>query len=293
MILILGSEGQLAQSFQNLLKSENANYRPFQVLGRKEIDFLKPEETLKKIAEYKPRWIINTAAYTLVDKAESEKELCYQINALTPIRIAQWCKEENVNFVHYSTDYVFNGSGEKAWLETNHTDPINYYGQTKRASEEGIIQTECPHLIFRISWVYHSVGSNFVKTMLRLGSEREELKIVNDQIGYPSYAPDIARASYECISKIEKSNEVPFDLLHLSSGHHTSWFQFAETIFAKAKALGLPIKVKKLIPINTSEYPTPAKRPLNSRLDSSKIQNLYGIHLPHWQESLDTCLKAL
>lgn len=293
MILILGSEGQLAQAFQSLLKSKTGNNRPFQVLGRKEIDFLKPEETIKKIAEYQPRWIINTAAYTLVDKAETEKEICYQVNALTPIRIAQWCKEENVNLVHYSTDYVFNGSGEKPWFETDDTDPINYYGQTKRASEEGIIQTECPHLIFRISWVYHSVGNNFVKTMLRLGSEREELKIVSDQIGYPSFAPDIAQASFDCITKIENSNTTPSELLHLSSQYHTSWFQFAETIFAKAKARGRPLKIKNLIPITSAEYPTPAKRPLNSRLDSGKIQNLYGVTLPNWQDSLDTCLNAL
>jgi dTDP-4-dehydrorhamnose reductase len=293
MILILGSEGQLTQSFQHLLKTENRLGYGVQVLGRKEIDFLNPEATIKKISKYHPKWIINAAAYTMVDKAETEKELCYQINALTPIRIAQWCKEENVNFIHYSTDYVFDGSGKNPWFETDHTNPINYYGQTKRASEEGIIQTECPHLIFRISWVYHSLGNNFVKTMLRLGAEREELKIVNDQVGYPSFAPDLARASLSCIEQVEKNKTVPFELLHLSSSHHTTWFDFAEAIFAKTREKGIPLKIKNLVPISSQEYPTPAKRPLNSRLNSEKIKNLYGITLPHWQDSLNECLNQI
>lgn len=292
MILILGSDGQLAQSFKHLL-SKQSDSVPFAVLGRKEIDFLNPEATLKKIADYKPEWIINTAAYTLVDKAESEKELCFQINTLTPIRIAQSCKEEHVNFVHYSTDYVFNGTGEEPWGETDTTNPINYYGQTKRASEEGIIQSECAHLIFRISWVYHYLGNNFVKTMLKLGSEKEELKIINDQIGYPSFAPDIAQATLDCIRQQNEKKVAPSELLHLSSHHHTTWYDFANTIFEKARELGFPLKVKNVIPISTSEYPAAAKRPHNSRLNSTKIHELYNITLPDWKNSLDVCLKQI
>jgi dTDP-4-dehydrorhamnose reductase len=292
MILILGAEGQLAQAFKNLLSLQNDQVR-FEVLGRKDIDFLNPEATLKKIAQYQPEWIINTAAYTFVDKAESERELCFQINTLTPIRIAQWCKEEHVNLVQYSTDYVFNGSGKEARLETDITDPINYYGQTKRASEEGIIQSECAHLIFRISWVYHYLGNNFVKTMLKLGSEREELRIINDQFGYPSYAPDIAKATLACIQHHIDTKTAPSKLLHLSSSDYTSWYNFAKTIFEKAQTLGLPLKVKNIIPIATSEYPTPAKRPLNSRLNSSKVHELYNISLPNWEKSLETCLTKI
>jgi dTDP-4-dehydrorhamnose reductase len=308
MILILGSEGQLAQSFKNLLSDRNAaltlknvspndflgsDFLEFKVLGRNEIDFINPDATIKKIAEYEPKWIINTAAYTMVDKAESEKELCFQINALTPIRIAHWCKEEHVNLIHYSTDYVFNGAGDVPWVETDKTDPINYYGQTKRASEEGIIQSECAHLIFRISWVYNYIGTNFVKTMLRLGAEREELKIVSDQVGYPSYAPDIAKATLECMLNFIDKKSAPSELLHLSSSDHTTWYQFAQTIFSKARTLGIPLKVKNVVPITTAEYPAPAKRILNSRLNSDKIKELYNITLPNWEKSLENCLTKL
>jgi dTDP-4-dehydrorhamnose reductase len=292
MILILGSEGQISNAFKNILNQQK-NTLKFEFLGRNEIDFLKPEYTIKKISEFKPQWIINAAAYTFVDKAESEKELCFQINTLTPIRIAQWCKDEQVNLIHYSTDYVFNGLGEKPWIESDNTDPINYYGQTKRSSEEGIIQSESAHLIFRISWVYHHFGNNFVKTMLKLGKEREELKIINDQVGYPSYAPDIAQATFDCIQFHTANKTTPRQLLHLSSDEHTTWYNFAKIIFKKAQEMNIPLKVKNIIPISTQEYPTAANRPLNSRLNSTKISESYNIHLPKWEDSLQTCLNKI
>lgn len=347
-IVILGTEGQLAQSFRKLTTqlanntTQQSVVRPrngtknntppiidlfslnaqsplskceFIFLKRDQIDFSQPEKVLAQLEFLKPNIVINSAAYTAVDKAETEKELAYQINALTPIRISHWCKENNALMIHYSTDYVFDGSGVEPKSENDPTNPVNYYGFTKRASEEGILQSGCPYLIFRISWVYNEVGTNFVKTMLRLGSQREELKIVNDQVGYPSYAQDIAGATLQIIENCllqnienglvsldnEKTSqptffkvEWPREIYHLSSHTHaTSWFQFAQTIFQYGKELGFSLVVKNVIPITSAEFPTPAKRPLNSRLNSEKIRNGINIVLPDWKNSLLRCMQEM
>jgi len=216
MILVFGKNGQVATALREILPEAI-------FLGSEAANFLSPESVIQALETHKPTVIINAAAYTQVDKAETERDAALTINAKTPGTIAQWCKSHNALLIHYSTDYVFDGSGDKPWLETDTPNPQNYYGLSKWEGEKAIQASGCKHYIFRVSWVYSPWGANFKKTILRLAQEREELKIVADQWGSPTKAEDIAGASQE------------FGLYHWRFSEYTTWHQFAMTIVEEAK----------------------------------------------------------
>lgn len=290
-LLVFGKGGQLGSNFIELLENNSQYNSTFPTL--EECDF-SDEKNVRKYLEnlkIKPDFIINCSAYTAVDKAEDEKELCYKINTGSVAEIANFCAKNNVTLIHYSTDYVFNGSGEKPFSEDNIKDlePLNYYGFSKLESEKLVEKSECKNFIFRISWVYNHVGKNFPFTMIRLASEKEELKIVADQIGSPCYSLDIAKATLEIIRK----NSTQYGIYHLTPHEYISWFEFTKMIVEKAKKYDFPIKVKNILPINTSDYPVRAERPLNSRLDSDKIFKAFGIKLPSIDTSLEEFFKKI
>jgi dTDP-4-dehydrorhamnose reductase len=259
MILVFGKNGQVATALREILPTAT-------FLGSDQANFLNQASVLSALDEYKPKIVINAAAYTQVDKAESEKENAMIINATTPGAIAQWCKSNNALLVHYSTDYVFDGTGERPWLETDAPNPVNYYGFSKLEGEKAITASGCKNYIFRVSWVYSPWGNNFKKTILRLAQEREELKIVADQWGSPTRAEDIAKETKAFVEKFQSGKALDFGIYHLRFNDFTNWHQFAVSIVEEATQAGLPIKAKNILPIPTEAFPTPAKRPKNSRL---------------------------
>lgn len=285
-ILVFGKDGQVATSLQELWGAKAT------FLGRTQADFLKPASVIQALEEKKPRTIVIASAYTAVDKAETEKEAALQINAKTPGLVGSWAANHGARVIHYSSDYVYPGTGNEARDEEAPTGPLNYYGETKLAGDRALIESGVEAWILRTSWVYSHTGANFVKTMLRLGSEREELSVVADQIGAPTYAPAIAEATDRLLKAVESSRKNP-GVYHLCASGTCSWHEFAETIFAQARELGVPLKVARVKPITTAEYPTPAKRPLNSRLSTAKLARDFGIELPPWKESLNLCLRRL
>ncbi len=265
MILVFGKNGQVATALQQHFP--NALF-----LGHDKANFLDSAAIEKILDHHQPRIVINAAAYTQVDKAESEKKEALQINAKTPEVIAQWCKRSKALLIHYSTDYVFNGSGDRPWVETDIPDPVNYYGHSKWEGEKAIQKSGCPHYIFRVSWVYSPWGQNFKKTILRLALEREELQIVNDQWGAPTKAEDIAKETARIVEKYQSGNPPEYGIYHWRFADYTTWHQFALDIVQEAKQMGLPIKVKNIKGIPTEAYPTPAKRPKNSRLGTVRTE---------------------
>lgn len=284
-VLVLGTQGQLTQS----LACEKKSFL-IEFLGRPDLDFENPELTLQKIKEKDFSHLLNATAYTAVDKAESEKEKALLINATTPGLLAQYCADHGKTMIHFSTDYVFDGHSTKPWKESDPVSPVNFYGQTKLQGEQEILSTRGKHFIFRTSWVYSQFGHNFMKTMLRFGSERDVMKVVCDQAGTPSFAGDLAKALVYLLEKNldEKANA---GIYHLTGSGQTTWHQFAEWIFSCAKELGFPLKVQNVQAISTSEFPTPAKRPAYSVLDNSLFQNTFHYSMPDWKESVPTCLK--
>ena len=248
-------------------------------------------QTIRKCA---PDVIVNAAAYTAVDKAESEPDQVRTINALAPGVLAQEAKHANAWLVHYSTDYVFDGSGDKPWLETDATAPLNVYGATKLESELAIRETGCKHLIFRTSWVYGTRGGNFAKTMLRLAQERDSLKVINDQIGAPTGAELLADVTAHAIRAARQQTDVS-GIYHLVASGEISWHGYASFVLDFARQSGMQLKVAPdaIQPVPTSAFPTPARRPHNSRMATAKLQQTFGLHLPHWQTGLARMLKEL
>lgn len=281
-LLLIGKSGQIGSNLAELCGDCNSP-------SSKELDLSKPETIYPKLKTFSPEIIINAAAYTSVDLAEDEKELCDKINHLSVAEIAKYCAENNTFLIHYSTDYVFDGTGEKEFKEDNTANlkPRNHYGATKLAGEEAIRESGCKYLILRTSWVYNHSEKNFVKTILKLASEREELKIIDDQIGSPSYAKDLAEATVRMLSDLKTGT------YHLVPQEQISWYKFAKMIVEEAKIQGFPIKVEKITPITTADYPTKASRPLNSRLSTKKLLNDYGIILPSISSSLKNCLQKM
>ncbi|GIL16333.1 MAG: NAD(P)-dependent oxidoreductase [Oligoflexia bacterium] len=287
-ILVFGKSGQVAQALSTLSIGARAIF-----LSKDEVNFESPSQIQNVLDQHSPTHIINCSAYTAVDQAEVEQDKARLLNATAPGVIAQWCAAHQAQLIHYSTDYVFDGAGEQFWKETDRPNPLNWYGQTKYEGELAIQNSGCAHIILRISWVYSYVGTNFVKTMLRLGSQKEELSVINDQVGYPTSALDVARAT-EKILEVNSQRQSPFrGIYHLSGEPKTTWFEFASEIFRQAREMGYPLTVKNIRPIQTSEYPTRARRPLNSRLDSHKIHSDFGIELPDWKVSLHNCLRKI
>lgn len=281
--LITGANGQLGRALQALMPQAVA-------LNRQQLDLSLIELIPETLAVHKPSIIFNAAAYTAVDKAEEETVMAHLINAEAPAVMAAYCKAKSIPLVHYSTDYVFDGSGEQPHQETNTPAPLNVYGQSKLKGEEYILQSGIDALIFRTSWVYDAQGKNFLNTMLRLAKEREALSVVGDQIGRPSYAPHLAKLSLQAVENAARSARFPSGVYHLTgTGEFTSWHGFAEAIF---DAYAGELAVKQVTAIPTAQYPTPATRPINSRLDCSKAKNILGVEMPDWKDGLKECLSA-
>lgn len=252
-------------------------------------DFDAPESLLGLLDRLRPSVVINAAAYTAVDKAEQESEAAFRANALAPGVIAQWCAAHGVPMVHYSTDYVFNGQGTAPYIENEATAPLGVYGSSKRDGEDAVRAAGGRHLIFRTAWVYASHGGNFLRTMLRVGAERDELRVVADQVGTPTPAALIADVTAQAL---QHSGQLS-GTWHLTASGQTSWHGFAEAIFAEAVAMGVLAKAPSVQPISSAEYPTPAKRPAWSVLDNSKLQHDFGIELPAWQAGLHQVMSEI
>lgn len=288
-ILILGVGGQLGTAWATLL---GKNALP---LAQKDIDFLDPQfiqKLEKKTAGLKLAAVINAAAYTAVDQAEGEGRAdAMRINAEAVGELAAWCKKRKVPLVHYSTDYVFDGSSDAPRYEYALPRPLNAYGESKLAGERAVAEAGGKYLIFRTSWLYDAHGKNFFNTMLRLFKEKESLKVVSDQVGAPTYVPYLAEASKEALEHALALPDFPSGTYHLCSTGETSWHGFAEAIFALARTHDSGIRCRHIDPIPTAEYRVPAKRPLNSRLDCGKAEKALGVRLPDWEEGLRECFK--
>ena len=279
-ILLTGSGGQLAQELEPILLSAG------QVIAgdRTFFDLSQADSIRQLMGEIKPDLVVNCAAYTAVDKAESEPELANAVNGIAPGILAEECEKSGAALIHISTDYVFGGSQGYPYSETDTTNPLGVYGKSKLAGELSIIKALDRHIIIRTAWVYGNGGKgNFVKTMLRLGKDREEIRVVADQIGSPTWTGDLAGAISQITSGIRP--EI-FGTYHYTNSGVASWYDFAVAIFEEAKQLKFPLKVQRVIPITTPEYPTPAKRPAYSVLSSTKISAVLGTHPPHWREGL-------
>ena len=277
MILVFGKSGQVATELQRQAEVT--------ALGRAQADLSDPQACAAVIADMKPSVVINAAAYTAVDKAEEEEALAQTVNAAAPGAMAGACAHLDVPFLHVSTDYVFDGSGIDAWKETDPVSPQNAYGRTKLAGEEAVRTSGARHIILRTAWVFSAHGNNFLKTMLRLSETRDALNIVDDQIGGPTPAADIAATLLRLADDMRGGAEG--GTYHYAGVPHTSWAEFARTIFAHAKrdvaVTGIPSK----------EYPTPAQRPLNSRLDCAKLTSDFGMSPADWNAGLAAVLKDL
>lgn len=288
-ILLTGITGQLGQELQQTL----APLGEVIGVGRKTLDLAQPDRIRQVINEVKPDAIANAAAYTAVDKAESEPELATAINAIAPKIMAQEAQQLGATLLHVSTDYVFDGQKNTPYTEDDTPNPLSVYGQTKLAGEAGVREACEDYLILRTAWVYSASGRNFAKTMLRLGSEREELRVVADQLGTPTRARDIAQAIQRLLQIRTQNAQCTNNIYHYTSSGVASWYDFAVAIFEEAKRLGFPLKVQKVVPITTSEYPTPAKRPAYSLLSGQRIAALLETHPSHWRESLRQMLVEL
>lgn len=291
-ILIFGAAGQLGVELRRSFTASSV----VTAVDRASGDLANPDQLRALIRDVKPAVILNGAAYTAVDRAESEPELAYAINAAGPRILAEEALRLNALLVHYSTDYVFDGAKSAPWAETDATNPLNVYGASKLAGEQAIQSIGGRYLIFRTSWVYGPHGKNFLLTMLRLGRERDRLSIVGDQFGAPTTSIELARATHEVVSSILANRFAAAEewagLYHMTCAGSTSWFGFAQAIFARASAV-LDVKSPELAPITTADYPTPAARPRNSVLSNDKLHIRFGVQLAPWQSALDAAIAQL
>ncbi|MCY4753344.1 dTDP-4-dehydrorhamnose reductase [Pelomonas aquatica] len=257
-------------------------------------DFTQPDQLLSRVQALAPQVIVNAAAHTAVDKAESEPELARRINAATPALLAIEAKRLGALFVHYSTDYVFDGSGSQPRDEEAPVAPLSVYGSTKAEGEDAVRASGCQHLILRTSWVYAARGGNFAKTMLRLAAERDQLKVIADQIGAPTGADLLADLTTHML-RAARVNPALTGTYHAVAGGEVSWHDYARFVIEFARARGVAIKVapEQILGIPTSDYPTPARRPLNSRLSTAKLQQRFGLRLPHWQQGVERMLNEI
>ena len=299
-ILLLGKNGQVGWELQRSL----AVLGEVVALDRHGADGLCGDLSdlaglARTVQAVQPQLIVNAAAYTAVDQAESEVELARKLNALAPGVLAQEAVRLKAWLIHYSTDYVFDGSGNAPWMETDATTPLSVYGRTKLEGEQAITASGCRHLIFRTSWVYGARGGNFAKTMLRLATEREQLNVIDDQIGAPTGADLLADVTAHAVRyvlpPIRHNDLTPLGIYHLAAAGETTWHGYARFVLARAQAAGRLLKVgpEQVRAIPTSAYPTPARRPHNSRLDTSRLQNTFGLNLPHWQAGVARMLDEI
>ena len=290
-ILLLGKNGQVGFELQRSL----APLGEVLALDRNSTSHCGDLSNLDGLAEtvrvYRPNVVVNAAAYTAVDKAESDAETAHRINALAPEVLSRACAALGAYLVHYSTDYVFNGSGQIPWAETDPTGPLNVYGHSKLAGEQGIAKQGAKHVIFRTSWVYGTEGGNFAKTMLRLAQEREKMTVIHDQFGAPTGAALLADITATALQAQQRLTGI----YHLAAAGETTWFDYAAYVLAQAKLRkpDLKLAVKEFLPVATTEFPTPAKRPLNSRLNCSHLEQALQLKLPAWQTGVDQLLSKI
>lgn len=291
-ILLFGKTGQVGWELQRALaplgKITALSTRSTEWCG----DLTQPEEIRKSIQNLRPDIIVNAAAYTAVDKAESEPDLAELINSTSVKVMAEEAKNLNAILIHYSTDYVYSGEGHNRWRESDKPEPRNVYGKTKLSGEQAITAADIQYLIFRTSWVYASRSNNFIKTMLRLGSEKEALNIINDQIGAPTGAALIADITAHALRMVQANPDLR-GIYNLAAAGETSWFDYASLIFTESEKYSTGLKIRKLIPIKTAEYITPAKRPLNSRLDLSRLEKSFGLNMPPWQDGVRYVIQEI
>lgn len=290
-ILLLGKNGQVGWELQRSL----APLGELIALDRQNAaglcgDLSNLDGLRQTLRNLRPDIVVNAAAYTAVDKAESEPELAQLINAQAPALLAEEMQRLGGWLVHYSTDYVFDGSGSTPWQETDAVASLSRYGHSKLLGEQAIQASGCQHLIFRTSWVYGAHGNNFAKTMLRLVRERTELKVIDDQFGAPTGAELLADVTVHSLRSAIAQPQLA-GLYHLAAGGETSWYDYARFVIEQARTLGETLAVEDISPIPTSAYPTPARRPHNSRLDTRKLRQNFGLHLPHWQDGVSRMLK--
>ena len=297
-ILITGKNGQIGWELQRTL----ATLGEVVAVGVNEMDLANPDSIRRVLRGLEPDVIVNAAAYTAVDKAESEPKLAMAINGVAPGIIAEEAKRLNAGVVHYSTDYVFDGTKQTPYTENDAPNPINVYGKTKLAGEQAVAAVDAPHLILRTSWVYGARGKNFLKTILRLAKERDELKIVNDQFGAPTWCRMIAEATGQIIAQLYSpiARHPPLlvevsGVYNLTCAGGTTWHGFAKAaleylVLRAQRSEGLHRSLPNLVPIPSEEYPSPAKRPRNSRLDNASVLDRFGIALPSWDAALSVCM---
>lgn len=285
-IMLTGKNGQVGWELQHAL----ATLGEVVALGREQLDLANPDQIRKRVRDIKPDLIVNAAAYTAVDKAEEEAELALAVNGIAPGILAEEAKKLNALIVHFSTDYVFDGSKTTPYTEEDVPNPINVYGRTKSFGEQAIQAVGTPCLILRTSWVYGMRGKNFLLTILRLSRERSELKIVDDQIGAPTWSRTIAEATAGILSTGHLSLSVNTAIYHLTASGNTSWYKFAKAILALDPSPTEQV-CQHLVPIPTSEYPTPARRPAYSVLSNAKLEAAFGVKLPDWEEGLTRALS--
>jgi len=294
-ILLVGCNGQVGWELQRSLAPLGAlTACDFDSPEPLRADFAQPESLRALVQRVQPQVIVNAAAHTAVDKAESEPEFARTLNATAPGVLAQEAQRTGALLVHYSTDYVFDGSGSAARTETSPTGPLSVYGRTKLEGEELITRSGCAHVILRTSWVYAARGGNFARTMLRLAAERDALNVIDDQIGAPTGADLLADVTAQVIRAVQAQPALQ-GLYHCVAAGETSWFEYARFVIEWARARGQNIKVapEAIAPIATSAYPTPAQRPLNSRLDTRKLQAAFGLQMPHWQHGVQRMLTEI
>jgi len=291
-LLMLGKNGQVGWELQRSLAPLGELVALDHESTEFHADFSQPERLLETVRAIRPDVIVNAAAHTAVDKAESEPELARKLNATAPGVLAQGAAEVGALMVHYSTDYVFDGGGERPWREDDATGPLSVYGQTKLEGEQLLARNCARHLIFRTSWVFAARGGNFAKTMLRLAKERDRLTVINDQFGAPTGAELLADTTAHAIRETLR-DPGKAGLYHLVAGGVTTWHGYARFVLAQAQSMGIEIKAEpqSVEPVPTSAFPLPAKRPNNSRLDTSKFQKSFGLVLPTWEEGVARMLR--
>jgi dTDP-4-dehydrorhamnose reductase len=285
-VLVTGAGGQVGADVVRLLegRAEVAAHT------RASLDLEKPDDIRWNVREARPDVIVNAAAYTAVDRAESEEDRAHAVNGVAPGLLAEEAKRAGALLIHYSTDYVFDGELDRPYVETDATHPLCAYGRTKLEGERAVAAVGGRHLILRTSWVYAPRGRNFMLTMLRFAADRDALRIVDDQRGAPTSSLQIARATIELFDAQREHSGI----YHATASGETTWFGFASAIFdARSRELGDVFRVPKLVPIRTMDYPTPAKRPKNSVLSNAKLENVFGVRLGEWREGMEEALAAL